>query len=225
VKQHGYAWLIYVVVIAGVVVALGLVARAIDKRGYERGALEVRDEWNQANAKARAEQRRRDGAVAAEILGAERRWLAAEQAATESRQQLEEAKRNAQRSGTALATCTRTAQPNAAVRRADREGVDRAAGPANNKGGSGAPADDLVPRLTWAGVRFYDGAWTDAAGKPVFAAPARPEGAAEADPSPYGFGELDAVHAENARRCSEDRREHAKIIEELRGAARAWGAQ
>lgn len=85
-------------------------------------------------------------------------------------------------------------------------------GPAGAGSGTIDPAKrgDLVLRLTYDFVRQWDGAWTSADGKPVFADIPEPAGASG---ETYTPAEVLANFGINAARCSDNARKHNKLID------------
>ncbi len=219
-SERGFAYWLQLGAALAVLIILAAVVHWIDKRGYTRGKLEVQNEWSQANAKAAAEQRAREQDVSDAIKEKEAQRTAAAVLAADNYTRWQEALRNGQRNGTALATCTRNAKPDASV----RGGAEPAPG---NAAADPAVVDrgdrDGGARFTAEFLRLYDAAWAGLDGKPVFEAAPRREGAAEA--SGVGPSELLGVHGENAKRCSDDRIEFHGLLEKLRAAERAWGSR
>lgn len=209
------------VALAGLILAAVIVAQQW-LAGYAREHEEIgRDakqlEWDKDKERAAEAQRRKDVAVAQSLLAEEKRRLAAEAVAEDVNARWEEARREARRNRTPMVACP---QPTDAGRSRGGGAELAGAAPAAATAASdvaGAPAPE--PRLTWEFVRLYDGAWTGADGQPVPGALAGSAATAVAGAaSPHGVDELIDVHAENARRCSEDRRELGELIRKLEAA-------
>jgi hypothetical protein len=188
--------------------------------GVKRGEANRQALWDKANRDAEQDQRAREARVATSVQAVEAMALASAGAARDADQRWKEKARESNRNQVALGVCTlgRAAEP--AGVRGDRPGGAPAVGDTPP-----ATGDSLRLLLTWEFVRQYDGAWTGRDGQPVFGAAARGEGATGAGASPYGLEELRDVAGENARLCSEDRREFASLILKLRAAERSWGAR
>ena len=201
----------------GIVVFL-LIAGAV-LRVYESGVAAKQLEWDAANRRAEQLQRSKETAVAKEIMTADEKRETAEQKAKDSETKRQEAIREARRNSVALAVCEQAAQPAAT---ADRGAVGSGIRAPENSlpAGGASPAPRI--RLTWELVRELDTAWTGLDGKPVSSLAAGLPGPAGAGASPYALEDLRDVAGENAKRCSEDRRELATLRVKLQGAADAW---
>lgn len=222
-RQRGFAWWVYLLAAGAAVALLWAVVAWIDGRGFERGKLKVKGEWDQANRDAETAARARRDAVAKALIIEEKRRLGAEQAAVDNHTKWQEALRESERNGKQLATCTRTPRSDAQVRGgAAGQPTVQAPGAGDVAGPRGADPDPGV-RFTAEFLRHYDTAWTGSDGKPVFGAAARPPDAASA--GAVGPRELLQVHGINAERCSAARRELEALMNDLRAAEAAWEAK
>jgi len=185
---------LYAAAILAVTLALGGLYYVIDKRGYDRGTAEVKRDWLAANEEAEK----------AEAAARIRRQAEADKAAKDlasagnKARDFESRWRAAKAANPVLATviCPKAGTGNVA-------GIPSAA----NSGGDG-----ISLRLSADFLRLYDTAWTDQAGKPIFADTGIP-----ADPSTPAVT-LDALldaHAENASRCSQNSRQLNALIDLL----------
>lgn len=218
-RQRGFAWWLYLVAAGAAVALLWAVVAWIDGRGYERGRLEVRAEWDKANRKAAADELARQAAITAALVEEQGKTETAERLAEDNDRKWKEAQRDSSRKGTVLAVCPPAEEPSAGTGdvgsglRAPRPSAAAHAG-----GGAGV-------RFSWQFVLLYDAAWTGADGKPVFPASAGAQGPADAGAaSPYGPGDLLDIHGENARGCSADRREYKALMNKIKAAEAAWGS-
>lgn len=215
-NQRGFViapWMIYLVIGLAVLGILGGIAHAIDSRGYQRGSLEVRKHWDAANRAAEKAQREREARVARELLLADKRAVAADQKADQAETKWKEQRRDAG----PLAVCRPISKPAPT----DSVGADVAASgsglrPPAGPGDAGAPGVLVTPDF----VRLHDGAWLKPSGEPLHRADTW-------NPGPAGAGipvsEVLDVGAENARRCSADRRELATLKERIERAEAAYG--
>lgn len=150
-------------------------------------------------------------AGAAEI---EAQWLHANEEAQEEQRQFRAAREDASRKSAALLAAAERRARDADDRyhqaRAHVESLTLAPCPQEYRQSDGI-------RFTPAGVGLWDAPWTDAEGKPVFGDPGGiAEGAVDATtPLPTLEDAVDN-HAENAQRCSENRRQLTALIALLR---------
>lgn len=213
-RQRGFGILGYLIAAGALVAALAGLYALVDGRGYARGSSEMQQRWNAANQEADDTQRERERDVSKELAVVDTARQAAEDKASKANLRWQEAKRESDRRGRALAAI---------------ESEPRGSGPVAS-GQSAAPdaaaavdQPGVRIRTTWEFVRHYDSAWTGAGGEPVFPAAAGYSPTAESGAaSPYGLGEVLDVHGENARRCSTDRREFQTVIDRIEAAERAW---
>ena len=197
-RQRGIAveLIIYAIAAAAVLAALGGIVYAIDSRGYQRGKLEITSAWEAADRAAEA---------AAQAEQRERARLAGEQS-----EKLSSAE------GKARDADTRWRQARAEAAGAGKPLlVGECPQPAGAVAG-GAPVDPVLRmataiHFTAQFVREYDAAWTGQDGQPVFGNPGGTVTASE----PTGAAGLLTVHAENASRCSDDRRRFNALIDLL----------
>ena len=183
-------WL-YAAAAAALLAALG----GIYGLGYKAGADKVQTQWLQANALAEEASRKSRLAREDESRKAANLLAATDRKAREAdaRWRAERAKRKP----LAVAACPASAGP-----------VDSSAPDT----GQYRPADGI--RFTPAGLGLWDAAWTGEEGEPVFGDPGSIAAGAVESTTPLPTLE-DAVdtHAENASRCSENRRQLVSLIE------------
>ena len=197
-KQRGIALIAY-----GVIALVGLVALSgIAWKIRESGKDAIRVEWAEADRKAEAEAAERRAAANRTAKRSAEELAALQQKGRDYEAKWRKARSRAPDS--TLAGCPGIPP------RGSAEGVG--ATPA-------APARDGPVRFSGRFVGLWDGAWTGAAGEPVFPDRAPPEGAAA---DPVGPGELLDNHAENAARCSTDRRALDALIGQVERLRAGW---
>lgn len=219
-SQRGFAWWVKLLAVGALVGALSGLYWMVERHGYQRGMAVKQGEWDRASAKARDEQLEREKAVSVALAEADTKRQAAQDKASNYYARWQEAKRESQRSGAALAVCGE-ARAMAGMDGSLVAGGGEAPAPA----GAAADAAGGGIRFTHEFVRLYDGAWASEAGESVFDPDAwysQPAGAGAA--SPYGPEDVLEVHGENARRCSEDRQEFRALMQRIRDAEQAWEA-
>jgi hypothetical protein len=215
VRQRGFGYF-EIAIIAAILIGLGAGAHWM----YVLGSDAKQAEWNQQKLKDVQFALARDQDVSDAIKEGEERRQLAQARADQQEDKLQEAIREARRSGTALAICPVSGPDQgsvAAIR-------DVAGQPSAPRGGE-VPVRDPGGgiRLTWQFVREFDGGWTGSDGEPVSRltlgdqGPQRP-GA----PSPYGLVDVSGIAVENATRCSRDRRELGALMRKIEDAAAAW---
>ena len=84
------------------------------------------------------------------------------------------------------------------------------------------PFDAGPVRFSWQFVSLWDRAWTGQAGKPVLPDPVAASGADADSLSPFGPREVLDSHAENASRCSTDRRSLNGLIDQIEHLRAGW---
>lgn len=176
--------------------ALALIAAlgGIYGLGHSAGSSKIEAQWLQANAQAEEAERKSRLAREAESRRSADLLAAADLKAREAdaRWRSERAKRKP----IATAACPSSAGPVA----------------------EGSPLEEYRPsdgiRFTPAGLGLWDAAWTGSEGEPVFGDPGAIAAGAVTAAAPLPTLE-DAVdtHAENAQRCSENRRQLVSLIE------------
>lgn len=221
-SQRGFGIIAYLIAGGVLVAALGGLYWGIERHGYQRGMAAKQAQWDRANVKAQAEQDERVKAVSQALAEADLKRQAAQDKASDYNAKWQEARRELIRKGAALAVCGTKSRGLSPVERDAGVVVPERPEAAETAAGAADPAGSGI-RFTWDFVRLYDGAWTDQAGEPVFPPAAgftEPAGASAA--SPYGPGEVLEVHAENAQRCSADRRELGALMDKIKKAEKAW---
>ena len=200
-RQRGFGILAYAV---AAIVLLGMVGTGVYKV-KQWGANEVRAEWAEANRKAAEEAAIRR--TASELIA---RTSAAELAASQQKGRDYEAKWMAERAkvrNSTLAGCPGSLRSDA-------------------MGGQATlplPLSGHSPvRFSWQFIRLWDRAWTGQAGEPVLPDPVAASGADAGSLSSIGAGEVLDSHAENAGRCSADRRSLNALIEQIERLRVGW---
>lgn len=212
--ERGFGILGYIIAAGALVAALAGLYYAVDSRGYQR----AKAEWATANAQASIEQLERERAVSVALAEADTKRQAAQDKASDYNAKWQEARRELNRKGTALAVCNAkpVARELGVVVAGGKEEPAVADGPAGDPGGSGIS-------FTWDFVLLYDAAWTGQSGESLFPPAAGYSQATDAGAaSPYGPGEVLDVHFQNAEACSADRRELWTLMDRIEKATKAW---
>ena len=194
-RERGFGLIVYAVLALAILGTLSGIAWKIRESGKDA----IRVEWAEAN---RLAQEAADKERAERALEGRKAVIALQQAQGKAKtyETRYQALRRSQANAT-LATCRGITPP--------------IAKPATGAVASREPDSGL--RLTWAYVLLNDAAWSDPNGEPVFSDTGIPPGGSAAtDPSPYGPGEVLDIHALNAQRCSEDRRNYGALVDLIR---------
>lgn len=209
--------IVVLVLIGGAVWGVNSYLTGVEKKGYDRGVAET-------TLRAEEARKRRDAEVAGALDMLAKRWGTAQAEAEQATAKWQEA-RNADR-GKQLGVCEVQGPSKAAPRR-DPPVAGEPAGTGVRQAGV-AGGDRAGVRLLWRFVGLYDGAHgAGDGGQPVFGAtqayalaPERTDTA-----SPYGLDDLIDVHADNAWKWAECRRDLNAAIDAVEAAERAWGAK
>jgi len=171
--------------------AAGLYAK-VHHDGYAEGEGVVQGRWDAANrtAQAQADALRQQRAAEGQKSSAALQQAEAEADAANDR--WIQARKEARNARIPLAVCPGQPQPSATAV-------------------AGTTPQLLVLRLSYEFLREYDTAWTGQDGQPVFSDPPRPPETELAAASPVTLPDALETHAENARRCSEHRRQLDKL--------------
>ena len=203
-RQRGQILLYLVLGIAFIGVLAGLYFK-VHGDGVSQGKAEITAKWEAANRKAEeaAAVRRAAAKLTADTA-------AAELAASQQKGRDYEAKWRIERAkvrDSTLAACSGSPVGDATT------GQATLPLPASN----GAPV-----RFSWQFVRLWDRAWTGQSSESVFPDRIAPSGADAGSLSPVGPGEVLDNHAENASRCSTDRRAFNSLIIQIEQLKSGW---
>lgn len=191
---------------------------------YQRGANAKQLEWDQAKLEAAEDERVRRAAVNAALEDERKKRAAAEAAAHNANRKWQEARRANRDAALGACAPAQRIEPDGPVAQ-DRDG--RAAGGALRMPAGSADRDHPAGGgvvLHWRFVGLWDGAYTTAAGEPLFGAASEhalaPERAGA--PSPYTLDDVIDVHGENARAHSDCLRKFDQVIANIERASQAF---
>ena len=211
-KQRGFTGIEYII---GAAIVLGLLTgllvlwkgyiNSVDRKGYERGKLEITAKWEAANREATTKAANERAQMQARVDELNAKHGQALDLAIDYHDKWEKEKNDARREKKPLTTVT-------------------CPGSGNGPAGSQPAVPDV--RLTWMFVRSYDAAWTGPDGKPLYpdtGEPAALPGQTGTAGSPYTVDDLLDTHGKNAQRLSACIRDYTALIDTVLRLKADWG--
>lgn len=224
-RQAGFVMPVWGYLVLVIVAALAVYAcfQWVDSHwetsaGVKKGEANVQAKWDAANRKAAADDKDFRRISAADLQRLEDGKTAADRAAAQSEANYQEERRarRLERQNRPLAVCGPVEPAGAAGSAGGTVGGGQASV------GADRPAAGAGVLLTPDFVREYDGAWTGLDGQPVQRNADGDTGTAGAGTAWRSPEDVIDVAAENAKRCSADRRDLAALKARIESKRQAW---